>query len=207
MICEGLPEDLDAILVTSDLQYYDRRDVNEGERVLSGHIVAQEMAGAGRGGNVSVAGPDRCYSGRGSLCGAGAEQNVVGKGTWRRFGNRSRKRFRWVVGVAGNHDLFAGRGESFGNVFRNHPNVYPLHGEHADVDGLKIGGVSGILGSREKAWRTPIPEYRELMQLVMSDPLDILVLHMTPSVPDMGLKGDSLVNPANCRDAYIVPAE
>jgi len=193
VICDGLPDELDGILVTSDLQYYHSREVNEEERVLMGNIVAQEMAGLGEAGmfpppertGVILAGDFYAEPGLNKRGGLGDVEEI-----WKLFAER----FRWVVGVAGNHDLFAGKGDSFGNVFRNHSNAFPLHGDNVVVDGMTIAGVSGILGGPGKAWRSPMQEFSELMALALVGPADILVMHLPPKVPEQGLRGDSFVN-------------
>ena len=104
------------------------------------------------------------------------------------------KQFRWVTGVAGNHDLFEGKDE-FPNAFQKISNIHPLHKSDITLDGLRIGGISGILGNPRKIWRYTDPEfYRAAMDLLRNKPMDCLVLHQGPSGSRKGMRGLQLVN-------------
>lgn len=54
------------------------------------------------------------------------------------------RRCRWVAGVAGNHDLFGPKPSvpDF-QVFCQSPGVHFLDGDVAELEGLRIGGLSG----------------------------------------------------------------
>lgn len=64
------------------------------------------------------------------------------------------QQFRWVVGVAGNHDTFGAPREQ-AQFFRQRPELQLLDGDVVDVDGLRVGGVGGIMGRPDKQGRAP----------------------------------------------------
>ena len=81
------------------------------------------------------------------------------------------ERFAWVAGVAGNHDDVSGvRGD----------NVYLLDGDVAVVDEIRIAGVAGIIGTKQKPGRRPEDvQLGHLERVIAADP-DIVVLHEGP---------------------------
>ena len=103
------------------------------------------------------------------------------------------ERFRWVAGVAGNHDLFAGKSE-FGKVFQRHPNVYPLDGDLLEIDGLRLAGISGIFGEpNRKPWRHNYSDYEAMFQMLMEERPDILLLHEGPNHPPERFRGSDFI--------------
>lgn len=103
--------------------------------------------------------------------------------TWDAFADR----FRWVTGV-------------LGNVDRLPPGARKRHalleGELRVFDGLRIAGVSGIIGDARLENRRPEPVVlRELERVLRTEP-DLLVLHEGPSVPGEQLRGSEAVRRA-----------
>jgi Icc-related predicted phosphoesterase len=90
---------------------------------------------------------------------------------WRAFGER----FAWVAGVAGNHDDVGAVGGD---------NVHLLDGEVAELDGLRIGGVGGIISEKQRPWRRPEDEQLALVDRVIDAGVDVLVLHEGPHGDD-----------------------
>ncbi|NJL77305.1 MAG: metallophosphoesterase [Saprospiraceae bacterium] len=66
---------------------------------------------------------------------------------WKEFKNQ----FDWVIGVAGNHDRFGSEIEE--KEFKRTENIYLLHKEIKEIDNLKIGGISGIIGIGDRTNR------------------------------------------------------
>jgi Icc protein len=91
---------------------------------------------------------------------------------WRAFAER----FAWVAGVAGNHDDVAGVAELAAADER----VHLLDGDVVEVDGIRIGGVGGIIGSRQKPGRRVEADQLALIERAIDAELDILVLHEGP---------------------------
>ena len=94
--------------------------------------------------------------------------------------------FAWVAGVAGNHDLFDSRA-SRSVLRRSH--VALLDGDVATFDGLRIGGVGGIIGKKGKVNRkTPASFTNALLEVLVQSP-DVLILHEGPPGPDPAQRG------------------
>jgi Icc protein len=81
--------------------------------------------------------------------------------------------FPWVVGVAGNHDDVSG-------VAGIGEHVHLLDGATVMVDGLRIGGVGGIIGNPRKPGRRADEDQLALISTVLEQPCDLLVLHEGP---------------------------
>lgn len=86
--------------------------------------------------------------------------------------------FRWVVGVAGNHDRFGNDRE--GRRFREEPGIHLLDGETVEVDRLRIGGVSLIIGNPAKPGRRSEDEFLDSLQGILNAQPDIVILHEGP---------------------------
>jgi Icc-related predicted phosphoesterase len=83
------------------------------------------------------------------------------------------ERFAWVAGVAGNHDDVSG-------VARLGARVHLLDGELAEPDGLRIGGVGGIIGNPRKPGRRSEADQLRAIDRAIDRGLDILILHEGP---------------------------
>jgi hypothetical protein len=177
-----LPSGLDAIVATSDLQ---GREFVRGR--LLGEVVAEELATLGELGVVPPAH-------RTAVLLAGDLFTVLeldrrGKigdvrSVWAAFVSR----FVWVAGVTGNHDCY-GPKDPPGRTFRKQPGVHLLDGTVADLDGLTIGGVSGIVGDPRKLHRKDLAEFLAVVSRLLSQRVDVLLLHEGPDGPG-GLRGN-----------------
>lgn len=155
----GLPDALDALLIASDLQALERPDRASGPQRLVGEAVAEQLAGfAPARTGVLLAGDLFTVADLGKRGGLGDVRSV-----WSAF----EERFAWVAGVRGNHDELA-----------FHPGL--LDGTSIERSGLTIGGVSGIVGNPRKPNRRTEAEFIERIELLLAEPLDVLVLHEGP---------------------------
>lgn len=181
-----LPESLDAIVAAADLQ--GREDSGGGvPGRLLGERLAEELVQLSERGVV----PD---PGRTGVLLAGDLYSVPlldrrGKSgdvgaVWRAFVDR----FRWVAGVAGNHDDFAGR--TAGPVSSD-GRAQLLDGNTVVMDGLKIGGVGGIVGSPTRQNRKEGAAFVRFTEAVLDRRPDVLVCHEGPDFPLQGFKGSS----------------
>ena len=177
-----LAEELDAIVACSDLQGIVRGP--EGAATLLGVEVAavlEELAFDG-------ALPPAARTGvilAGDLFSVPAANQRGGFGgvidVWRAFAGC----FAWVAGVAGNHDDVSG-------VRDLGANVHLLDGEVVRVDGIRIGGVGGIIGSRPKPGRRPEAAQIALIERAIDAAPDVLVLHEGPCGDD-AQRGNSTI--------------
>lgn len=173
----GLPEALDGLIFCSDLQAIDDDQLPVARRQLVGLSVASQIADLCNGEDL----PDASRVGVGLAGDFYAVPTLNKRGglgevmaVWRAFASR----FRWVVAVAGNHDSFDGQCQLPRKTGMK--NLYGLDGRVVVLDGLRIGGVSGIIGRSKKPWRRPREQYLADLCDVMTPPLDILLTHCSP---------------------------
>jgi len=172
---DALPAGLDAVVAASDLQGRDARDPAR----LLGVAVAELLAGLGAGGLLPPAARvGVCLCGDLYTVPAADERGGTGDVTtvWCAFAER----FRWVAGVAGNHDVLPGGAAALDAC------AHLLDGDVRELDGLRIGGVSGIVGALERHNRRPPEVFVGLMRSLLARPIDLLLLHEAPTgmMPD-----------------------
>ncbi|MEL7427327.1 MAG: metallophosphoesterase [Bacteroidota bacterium] len=106
---------------------------------------------------------------------------------WREFN----KYFRFVAGVAGNHDDFGTPEER--QAFTQEEGIHLLHYELAEIAGLRIGGISGIIGRPTKPNRNLEAEHlKELIYLLQKGP-QLVLLHEGPNHLEPRLRGNDKV--------------
>lgn len=190
---QGLPAALSGIVATSDLQAYDSLDKPPYARRLAGHVVAEKLESLAADGvippleSMGALLPGDYYAVP-TLDRRGGLGNV--RGVWAEF----ERRFRWTVGVAGNHDAFGAKTETKGAL----PEEWEarlLDGAVEDFDGLAIGGVCGVIGNKKKPWRHSKKEMKKKVRRAASG-AQILVLHEGPDVPGEAVRGSSKVRKA-----------
>ena len=184
-VVDELPDELDAIVATADLQGRERfEDSPGGSPRLLGEALPQRLSGeilpslgcdALKVG-VVLAGDFYTVPALDRRGGSGDVTNV-----WEAFG----REFRWVVGVAGNHDTF---GEALHPSRPTFGNCYYLDERSVELDGLSIAGLGGIIGNPRRPHRRTEEAYLESLLNVLEDSTDILAIHDGPS-GDRGQRG------------------
>ena len=181
-----LPADLEALLVLSDLQGMAPHEASDGAAQLLGEVLAEELALLGDLGelphphHVGILLAGDLYSDP-SAAVRGASGDV--RSVWRAFAER----FRWVAGVAGNHDTFGTPRER--ERFQQMDGIHLLDGEVREVDGLRVGGVGGIIGRADKPGRREEEAFLALLREVLRPRPDVLVLHQGPDDPAREQRG------------------
>jgi hypothetical protein len=112
------------------------------------------------------------------------------------------KHFRWVVGVAGNHDDF-GSDEEFWHFYA-HEGIHFLDGDVREVDDLRVAGVSGIIGDLDWPRRRPEADFVACLHRSIDLNPAVLLLHQGPDVPNAGLPGHPVINAALQRRNLLV---
>lgn len=174
---EGIPPGLDAVLVTSDLQGRARLASAGGESRLLGEALAEEYMALAELETV----PPADFTGvilAGDLYAAPGADKMGATGDVRAVWRAFAAGFRWVVGVAGNHDLFGSKQEL--ERFRREAGVHLLDGDCVVLDGLRVGGVGGICGNPRKENRREAQEFVRAVQQVLASRPHALVLHEGP---------------------------
>lgn len=177
-----LPEGVEALVLASDLQ--GRIMIND-EAILMGEIIPELLHNF-----IKKSYPDLNLNKVGVLlCGdlyAILEQRG-GLGDVRAVWQEFNWFFAWVAGVAGNHDSF-GTAQDF-EEFKQEHNIYYLQNNISKIAGLRIGGMSGVIGKKRKPNRIPEKDYiQQLKQLIEKAP-DLILLHQGPNTAWNPYKG------------------
>lgn len=174
----GLPRQLDALLVTSDLQGRAPLPSAGGASHLLGEALAEEYAALAELDLV----PDPGLTGvllAGDLYAAPGADKMGATGDVREVWRAFAARFRWVAGVAGNHDLFGGAQDQA--RFAREPGIHLLDGRCAALDDLRIGGVGGICGNKGKPNRRPPEDFVAAIHQVCASRPRVVLLHEGPT--------------------------
>lgn len=196
---EGLPPEIDALLVTSDLQ--GRARAGDGTLRLLGEALAAEYAALAELEQV----PPPAFTGvvlAGDLYAAPGADRMGATGdvreVWRAFAGG----FRWVTGVAGNHDLFGGTQDH--SRFCREPAIHLLDGRTAALDGLRISGVGGICGNNGKPNRRAPEDFVAAVRQCLAGRPHLLVLHEGPDGGEPALRGNPEVRAAVAGSKVVV---
>lgn len=198
---EGLPPQLDALLVTSDLQGRARLPSAGGAMHLLGEALAEELAALAE---LELA-PPTAFTGvllAGDLYSAPGADRMGATGDVRAVWRAFAARFRWVAGVAGNHDLFGGAQEQ-ARFVREH-GVHLLDGAAATLDDLRVAGVGGVCGTNGKPNRRPPAEFVAAVRRALAVRPHVLVLHEGPDGGRPELRGNPEVREAVAQRPVLV---
>lgn len=189
----ALPGGLQALVLAADLQARALPGWGQAGLRLVGEVVAEQLAGLGEAGELPPADRTGVVL-AGDLWSDPACIKMGGLGdvrpVWRAFSER----FRWVAGVAGNHDAFGHPRERAAFVAEERTHL--LDGGVIELDGLRLGGVGGIIGDPRRPNRRDAIDQTDLVLSVLSRGVDLLVLHEGPDVPDADLPGEPALREA-----------
>ncbi|KOS59918.1 hypothetical protein AN161_26085 [Lysinibacillus sp. FJAT-14222] len=185
----GLPEELDALIIASDLQGIagNKQEKMEKTRKLLGEELAEVLSLLFQI-HLSDLDPAKVMV---CLCGdlytdlskRGASGNPLP--VWRAF----QSHFGFVTGIAGNHDLLTNEeqaelGSTSGIQFFSDGGTIM----HAN---LAIAGLGGIIGRTDKPNRMGEADYLAKLRDILKQAPDILLLHESPEISSQGLPGNS----------------
>lgn len=105
---------------------------------------------------------------------------------WKAFGDR----FGWVVGVAGNHDLFEGDKPEPRRLARHQ---HYLDGRAVMIAGLRFAGLGGIIGSPHRNHRRTEDDYLATLERLLYLKPGIVITHDGPEGLEPGQRGSSRV--------------
>lgn len=180
---DELPDDLDAMIIASDLQGNIR---TKDEILLMGEVLPEFLKEVLETEYENVEPRSTAVMLCGDLYATLLKRGGLGdvRSVWFAF----REHFKWVAGVAGNHDDFGTFHEKLAFKLQEE-DIYFLEKENVDVDELKIAGVSGIIGTKKRTNRVPENEFLDYIfdQLVKKP--DVLLLHQGPSYEEEDLRG------------------
>jgi Icc protein len=183
---DSLPAGLEALVVTSGLQGIAMDDDAE---VLLGVAAARAIATLSDNGAI----PPRARTGvllAGDLFSAPKPDERAASGDVRPVWLAFRRFFRWVAGVTGTRDLY-GESPRDEGAFATSAGVRILDGDIVTIDGLKVGGIAGLVGDPKKPRRKSPREFAQTVRKMKVQEMDVLVLHGGPDVPAEKLVGSS----------------
>jgi Icc protein len=186
-----LPNGLDAIVVTADLQ---GRELHQQSRPqlplrLLGEVLPEQLRNdilpklgiANNRVGAILAGDFYTVPLLDRRGGTGDVTSV-----WTEFG----RHFEWVVGVAGNHDTFGEQRDSR-PCLGSYANY--LDEEICQRDGLRLAGLGGIIGNPSRHMRRSEDAYCLALDSLLCQEPQILVTHDGPNFPDDGYRGSDRV--------------
>lgn len=184
---DELPEELDALIIASDLQGHME---SAGELKLMGEVMPEELSllleieyPNLNSGNVGVL-----------LCGDlfALEYRRGGLGDVRPVYHAFKKYFKWVAGVAGNHDMI-GTANSEVKDFQLEKDIHYFENRNKTISELSISGVGGIIGSTRKMNRWEEEDFLKAIKKQCLKKPEILLLHEGPDFMEEKLLGNSAV--------------
>ncbi len=180
---DSLPQGLNGILASSDLQGVAPDPKHDGElrllgEVLIRHLDNEELLPEKSRLGAILAG-DLYSSPEGDVRGATGDVRSI----WASIADRA----AWVAGVAGNHDTFGSLEETAS--FRSLPGIHLLDTDVVELNGITIAGVGGVVGDPAKHSRQWPEDYITALELLLESQPDIVVLHQSPMGPD-GQRGN-----------------
>jgi len=189
---DGLPDGLDAIIATADLQGRElAKDYDRPTRLL-GEMLADEIDSLRSLKKVPprermaiiVAGDLFVHPQMHRRGGLGDVRSV-----WLALARVG----RWIAGVAGNHDVFNSSHPPDPLVldrnFVNKPGVHLLDGTIIKIDGLRIAGLSGIVGDPRRPFHRHEQDFADAMGRLASAGSDLIITHDGPDVENTTLPG------------------
>ncbi|MEK6238336.1 MAG: metallophosphoesterase [Planctomycetales bacterium] len=175
---DALPAGIDALVACADLQ---GREIDPQRNHLLGHVVAEALESLCEYGVL----PPQDRVGillAGDFYVVPALDKRGGYGDVRRVWESFASRFKWVAGVAGNHDAF-GMEPGQEEKFRLSGGVHVLEGESVSVDDLHLAGVGGVIGSSGKPRRRDSQAFRGAVRSLLQRNPGVLILHQGPDDP------------------------
>ncbi len=212
---DGLPEGIDALIVTSDLQgivpVMEKESDAASDTGATDKLLG-EMLPAYIRLLMEVEWPELDPQKTGVLlCGdmyalrgkRGATGNPVP--VWLAF----RAAFGWVAGVHGNHDL---TDDADAHRLHHSEGIHCMDGPAAIISAghppgglaphaakarqLRIAGLGGIIGRPDKPNRLPAEPYLQSVRKLLKQQPDCLLLHQSPGIAELGLRGEPLIRQA-----------
>jgi 3',5'-cyclic-AMP phosphodiesterase len=177
---DQLPENLDAIVLTGDLQGRELCGETGGWGRLLGESVPEQCRELSEAGLLPPLGRIGAIL-AGDFYTCEQMDKRGGSGDVRQVWSSFASCFRWVAGVAGNHDVF-GKSVSTPDIKLSlqHPQTHFLDDDSVELDGLKIAGLSGVVGNPNKPLRRSEVDFAKTSTRLANTQPDLLVMHDGP---------------------------
>jgi Icc-related predicted phosphoesterase len=188
---DQLPNGLDAIIVTADLQGRERfqnahrRPLRLLGEVVPTYLIQEILPQLGMNDPSRVAallaGDFYTVPALDKRGGTGDVSSV-----WQKFGEV----FAWVAGVAGNHDTF---GEKVAQRPRFPRHLHYLDGDTVEMTGLRVAGIGGIIGNPSRHQRRSEESFLCTLELLLQEHADVILMHEGPEGTLAGQPGSSRI--------------
>ena len=184
---DALPEPLLGLVLTSDLQ---GMALEVSDNRLLGQVVAEELELLCDEGELPARDRVAVLLAGDFYANPEADQLGVSGDVWPVW-LAFHERFRWVCGVAGNHDRFGNGVSPAASALRD--GMHFIDAGQVELDGLKVAGVGGIVGKEARPQRHSEDTQRERVRRALTPMPQLLVMHEGPEVPESGLLGRAVV--------------
>lgn len=104
---------------------------------------------------------------------------------WQAFAEQ----FQQVIGIAGNHDVFGQDLEKINQIER----VTFIENGIVNIYGIKIAGLSGIIGRADKNFRMSEIEYSQALKKLLKQVPDLLLTHISPQIVKKQFQGEIIL--------------
>jgi len=171
---DEMPEGINSFMAASDMQGREKGGNGRllGEQVAEELKLMQDMGDIAPIDLILLAGDLYDYPDCRKLGGTGDVTSV-----WNSFAEA----FPMVIGVHGNHDMIDGELLS---------NAHVLDGNAVSVAGMKVSGVSGIIGKLSRNQRKSEADFMNHLSKSLTKNIDICLLHEGPDYPDWNCRGN-----------------
>lgn len=182
---QGL-DDLTALIVTGDLQAREVQRKDGTPSRLLGVALAEELLTLAELGELPPTSDTGVILTGDYYCDPDPTRGASGdvRAVWEAFASH----YGFVTGVEGNHDTFGDARQRA--AFLSGPGHRLLDAKVIDVCGLRIGGVGGVVGNPERPNRRNADHYSLAVRAVTRSRPDVLVVHESPAIPELGLIGN-----------------
>ncbi|MVN85880.1 metallophosphoesterase [Deinococcus sp. HMF7620] len=169
-VVDTLPDGVDALVLTSDLQGVVRDWA--GTSQLLGIALLNELQTLTAHGLLSPLARTGAVLAGDFYSGPGADQRGASGDVWPVW-SAFASACAWVAGVQGNHDQYS-------RDIDDLPNAWLLDVEEIALGGLRIAGIGGVVGDPTKTARRSEEDYLAAAELVLAHSPDLLILHQAP---------------------------
>jgi Icc protein len=204
---KGLPFGLDAIFAASDIQGLEKlrvRKEGQSEKLL-GEALADEVLSMSAAGSLPPAHRIGVLLGGDLACRPGANRRRRGGyrdvlPVWQAF-----SRFRWLAGIAGNHDILGRSPLDLKRFLKGKP-VHFLDAASCVLDGLRVAGLGGVIGNSRKSHRRNSKDFIAALRSLLEEMPDILVIHESHEMAGLPDTGNHAIGEvlAGARDLLVI---
>lgn len=193
-IVDSLPPGLDALIACSDLQGTEQSSPDRSKPRLLGLALADTLLGLCENGTLPTAdsvGILLC----GDLFSSPDERGRAGD--VREVITTFSSKFKKVVCVLGNHDRVGDPSSPKDLLaFRRTHGIHILDGEILDVEGVRVAGISGIIGKEGRMFRRSEEAFCSLVRKLAAASPQILLMHDGPQGPEPAMTGSIAIQRA-----------